>query len=83
MTAWLFDLGNTRLKCAPLHVDGSIGETLAIAHDDGADWLEALDTSGFEGASSSLLTQSKTCASSAQGSCSVSAARANTKARAN
>ena len=42
MTAWLFDLGNTRLKCAPLHVDGSIGETLAIAHDDGADWLEAL-----------------------------------------
>ena len=42
MSTWLFDLGNTRLKCAPLHADGSIGETLAIAHDDGADWLEAL-----------------------------------------
>ena len=42
MNTWLFDLGNTRVKCAPLHADGSIGETLAIAHDDGADWLEAL-----------------------------------------
>ena len=42
MNTWLFDLGNTRLKCAPLQVDGSIGETLAIAHDDDGDWLEAL-----------------------------------------
>lgn len=42
MTTWLFDLGNTRLKCAPLHADGGIGETLAISHDDGTDWLDAL-----------------------------------------
>ena len=42
MNTWLFDLGNTRLKCAPLQADGSIGETLAIAHDDDGDWLEAL-----------------------------------------
>jgi len=42
MNTWLFDLGNTRVKCAPLHADGGIGETLAIAHDDGSDWLDAL-----------------------------------------
>ena len=42
MSTWLFDLGNTRLKCAPLHGDGSIGETLAITHDNGTDWLDAL-----------------------------------------
>lgn len=42
MNTWLFDLGNTRLKCAPLHADGGIGETLAIAHDGGTDWLDAL-----------------------------------------
>ncbi len=42
MKTWLFDLGNTRLKCAPLHADGGIGETLAIAHGDGTDWLDAL-----------------------------------------
>ncbi|NZA25390.1 type III pantothenate kinase [Luteimonas sp. SJ-92] len=33
MTAWLFDLGNTRLKFAPLHPDGSLGEVMAVAHD--------------------------------------------------
>ena len=32
MSAWLFDLGNTRLKCAPLHADGSIGEAIALPH---------------------------------------------------
>jgi len=42
MSTWLFDLGNTRLKCAPLHADGNIGEALAIAHDDDTDWLDAL-----------------------------------------
>lgn len=31
MTAWLFDLGNTRLKCAPLH-DGRAGEAIALPH---------------------------------------------------
>ena len=42
MSTWVFDLGNTRLKCAQLHVDGSIGETLAMTHGDGADWLDGL-----------------------------------------
>lgn len=32
MSRWLFDLGNTRLKCAPLHDDGSLGEVVALAH---------------------------------------------------
>lgn len=34
MTAWLFDLGNTRLKCAPLQADGTRGPVRAIAHGD-------------------------------------------------
>lgn len=29
---WLFDLGNSRLKCAPV-VDGAVGPVQAIAHD--------------------------------------------------
>lgn len=36
MGDWLFDLGNTRLKCAPLHADGGFGDVLAAAHG-GAD----------------------------------------------
>ena len=32
MSTWLFDLGNTRLKCAPLD-GGGPGATVAIAHD--------------------------------------------------
>lgn len=35
MSDWLFDLGNTRLKCAPLHADGSRGEVVAIPHRGG------------------------------------------------
>ncbi|MDQ3269541.1 MAG: type III pantothenate kinase [Pseudomonadota bacterium] len=35
MSQWLFDLGNTRLKCAPLHADGSRGEAVAIPHRGG------------------------------------------------
>lgn len=31
--AWLFDLGNSRLKFAPLQADGSIGVVQAFAHD--------------------------------------------------
>ena len=31
--AWLFDLGNTRLKLAPLQADGRVGPVHAIAHD--------------------------------------------------
>jgi len=42
MTTWLFDLGNTRLKFAPLQPDGTPGETVAIVHDDRGDWLQAL-----------------------------------------
>jgi len=32
MSAWLFDLGNTRLKCAPLLAGGRIGEAIALPH---------------------------------------------------
>jgi type III pantothenate kinase len=32
---WLFDLGNTRLKFAPVLPGGEIGETVALAHVDG------------------------------------------------
>ena len=42
MSTWLFDLGNTRLKCAPLQSGGGVGEVRAIAHDDAGAWLEAL-----------------------------------------
>jgi type III pantothenate kinase len=33
MDEWLFDLGNTRLKCARLDRSGGVGEVLAVAHD--------------------------------------------------
>ncbi|MET0893126.1 MAG: type III pantothenate kinase [Pseudoxanthomonas sp.] len=42
MTEWLFDLGNTRLKCAPLRADGSVGAVVALAHG-APDFLQALD----------------------------------------
>lgn len=35
MSRWLFDLGNTRLKAAPLGPDGRPGPVLAFAHDGG------------------------------------------------
>lgn len=35
MSTWLFDLGNTRLKCAPL-IDGRVGDVLALPHAPGA-----------------------------------------------
>jgi len=41
MSGWLFDLGNSRLKCAPLRADGMPGEVRAFAHVDGRlapDW---------------------------------------------
>lgn len=34
MSTWLFDLGNTRLKCAPLGLDGLPGEVVALDHRD-------------------------------------------------
>ncbi|MFP7722409.1 type III pantothenate kinase [Lysobacter sp. A3-1-A15] len=42
MSQWVFDLGNSRLKCAPLGADGRSGEVHALAHDGGT-WREALD----------------------------------------
>lgn len=42
MGTWLFDLGNTRLKYAPLGEDGRPGEVRAVAHDDAGAWLQAL-----------------------------------------
>ena len=35
MSAWLFDLGNSRLKCAPLRADGAVDTDgmLGIGHD--------------------------------------------------
>lgn len=38
---WLFDLGNTRLKFAPLSPDGEVGEVQARAHDK-PDWQARL-----------------------------------------
>ncbi len=45
MSEWLFDLGNSRLKCAPLDAAGRVGEVLAIDHDGHAfapDWAARL-----------------------------------------
>ena len=36
MSRWLFDLGNTRLKAAPLDARGHVGRVLAIEHDGNA-----------------------------------------------
>ncbi|MDN5782825.1 MAG: pantothenate kinase, partial [Luteimonas sp.] len=33
MSRWLFDLGNTRLKCAPVDAAGRVGTVRAVAHD--------------------------------------------------
>lgn len=43
LTTWLLDLGNTRLKCAPLLDDGRAGAELALAHGT-EDVAEALAT---------------------------------------
>jgi type III pantothenate kinase len=40
VSAWVFDLGNTRLKCAPLRADG-VGEVIALPHRE-ADLAAAL-----------------------------------------
>ncbi|MCD9029331.1 type III pantothenate kinase [Luteimonas sp. BDR2-5] len=45
MSTWLFDLGNTRLKFAPLRDDGTPGEIIGAAHDGGRfdpAWLAGL-----------------------------------------
>jgi type III pantothenate kinase len=41
MTQWVFDLGNSRVKCAPLHADGTLGHVHAIAYDEA--FVAALD----------------------------------------
>ncbi len=41
MKHWVFDLGNTRLKCAPLGEAGGLGDIHAFGHDK-AHFLEAL-----------------------------------------
>jgi type III pantothenate kinase len=41
MSRWLFDLGNSRLKCAPLQADGSLGDIIALGHDQ-ATFIENL-----------------------------------------
>lgn len=45
MTAWLFDLGNSRLKCAPLRRNGEadVGALQEIAHDGRAFEADAID----------------------------------------
>lgn len=55
MTQWLFDLGNSRLKCAQLHDDGSVGDVRAMAYEEGlADALAA--TVGHDGTSAVLAS---------------------------
>lgn len=34
MTQWVFDLGNSRVKCAPLRADGTLGDMQAFAYDE-------------------------------------------------
>ena len=51
MSAWLFDLGNTRLKCAPLGADGRPGDAVALPHreeDVAAALAEALPAERIE-----------------------------------
>ena len=43
MSAWLFDLGNSRLKYAPLQDDGGVGPIVGIDHD-GAAFQSGWDT---------------------------------------
>ena len=41
MRQWVFDLGNSRMKCAPLRADGRLGEVRALGYGD--DVAGALD----------------------------------------
>jgi type III pantothenate kinase len=41
MNRWVFDLGNSRLKCAQLNDDGSLGTVHALGHDE-TGFVEAL-----------------------------------------
>jgi type III pantothenate kinase len=46
------DLGNSRLKCARLAADGSLGNTLALPIDDPDSWLKTLREHGLAAADS-------------------------------
>ena len=65
MSKWLFDLGNSRLKCAVLHDDGSVGQVIALTHD-ASDFLEqlqaALPTRGDSACLSSVAAPALTMA---------------------
>lgn len=54
MSHWVFDLGNTRLKCAPLDAHGKLGEVTALGHD-AAGFAEALRAHLPEQAESACL----------------------------
>lgn len=54
MSQWLFDLGNTRLKCAPLDVHAALGTVAALGHD-ASGFVEALRAHLPEQAESACL----------------------------
>ncbi len=54
MNRWLFDLGNSRLKCAQLRDDGGLGEVIALAHDHEV-FVEALQEALPDRAESACL----------------------------
>lgn len=54
MSRWLFDLGNTRLKCARLQEDGGLSEVVAFGHD-ASGFVEALRAHLPEQAASASL----------------------------
>ena len=65
MSNWLFDLGNSRLKCAPLHGDGSLGEVVALAHAESSfleDLQAALPAHGDSACLSSVASPALTTA---------------------
>lgn len=56
MSQWLLDLGNTRLKCAPLREAGRIGEVLALGHDESTFTAALADVLPARGASVCLAS---------------------------
>ena len=68
MSEWLFDLGNSRLKFAPLLDDGGIGEMAGIAHDGHAlaeGWTSLLPARMVSSRSSSDSSRPRRCCSTA------------------
>ncbi len=57
MTQWVFDLGNSRVKGAPLQADGTLGEMRAFAYDEGlpAALDAAMPAGGVRDASTAVL----------------------------